>query len=219
MRVRIGEVSALLVAVTALLASGGASAAVRSATVHAAVSKTLGRSILVDSRGFTLYHRITEKKRSISCTGACRKSWPPLLVSSAKPVAGAGLKASELGTIRRPDGGVQVTYYGYALYRYSGDTRAGETNGQGAQDVWYALTPAGTVTKATPKTPSTTTPKTSKGGTPTTTTPAPSGTTTVDTTGCAPGQSVAQGPDGGPNGPSDDDDDNTGGPDDGDGCL
>ena len=221
-RARIGEASLLLAVIVVLAAVGGASAASRAGTVHAATSTTLGTNILVDSRGFTLYHRTTEKKGSVNCIGTCRKSWPPLLVSSATPVAGAGLSAAKLGTIKRPDGGVQVTYNGYALYRYTGDKKAGQTNGQGAEGVWYALTPAGVITKAAPKPRSTSPSGTSSRSNPTgpkTTPTAPTGTTTVDSTGCPPGQTVAQGAEGGPNGTSDDDDDNAGGPDDGDGCL
>ena len=41
------------------------------------------------------------------------------------------MSAAKLGTIKRPDGGVQVTYNGYALYHYSGDKAAGKTNGRG----------------------------------------------------------------------------------------
>src|SRR5262249_30742976 len=67
---------------------------------------------------------------------------------STKPVAGPGLIASKLGTIKRPDGGVQITYNGLALYRYAGDKKAGQTNGQGVEGSWYAVTSAGKITKA-----------------------------------------------------------------------
>jgi predicted lipoprotein with Yx(FWY)xxD motif len=120
-------------------------------TVKAATDGALGVKIVVDSGGFTLYHLTSEKKGSITCTGACRQIWPPMLVvGKAKPVAGAGLIASKLGTIKRPDGGVQVTYNGLALYLYSADKKAGQVNGQGFEKTWYAVTPAGSVTKASP---------------------------------------------------------------------
>ena len=145
--------SSVLVLLAALAVAGGALAASTTATVNAASSTALGVPIIVDAHGFTLYHFTHEKKLNASCTGACRKLWPPLLVSgSSKPVAGTGLSAAKLGTIKRPDGGVQVTYNGFALYRFSGDKKAGQVNGQGLESSWYALTPAGTITKATAST-------------------------------------------------------------------
>ncbi len=70
-----------------------------------------------------------------------------LVAKSAKPVAGAGIKAGKLGTITRPDGTVQVTYNGFPLYRFAGDTKSGQVNGQGLESSWYALAPSGAVVK------------------------------------------------------------------------
>jgi predicted lipoprotein with Yx(FWY)xxD motif len=207
--------------VVSLACAGSVFAASSASTVKAATDGALGVKIVVDSGGFTLYHLTSEKKGAISCTGTCRKFWPPLLVAgSAKPVAGAGVTASKLGTIKRPDGGVQVTYNGYALYRYSADKKPGQANGQGVESTWYAITPAGTVTKATvKKAGATSTSTTTAGSTAPTTTPAapttttPSGNgTTAD--GCPQGQTIPQGA-----GAGDGDDDNNGGQSDGDGCL
>lgn len=227
MRARLGETLLLLVAFVVLVGAGAASAGSNEGTLHAATSGALGTKILVDSRGFTLYHRLSEKKGSVSCIGACRKAWPPLLVTSGKPVAGTGLIGAKLGTIKRPDGGVQVTYTGYSLYLSSADKKAGQTNGQGAKGEWYAITPAGAVTKVVPQkrsTTTTTTTSTSSGGgdpsgsPPSSGTPTTGGTTTVDSIGCPPGQVIFQGVAAGSNN-SDDDDDNEGGVDDGDGCV
>jgi len=44
-----------------------------------------------------------------------------------------------LGTITRPDGTLQVTFEGIPLYRYAGDTKAGDANGQGSAGVWYVI--------------------------------------------------------------------------------
>jgi predicted lipoprotein with Yx(FWY)xxD motif len=211
----------LLVVAIAVAAVTGLAGASSGGTVKVAVDQGLGVKILVDSRGFTLYHLTTEKKGSVTCTGACRKSWPPLLVAgSAKPTAGAGLSASKLGTIRRPDGGVEVTYAGYALHRYIGDTKAGRANGQGVDGVWYALTPSGAVTKAranTSPTSASTTPSkvpSSGGGTSTGTGTGGNGSAT-QANGCPAGQVIPQGTFAG-----DGDEDNTNGgdPEDGDGC-
>jgi len=102
------------------------------ATVVSARNSALGE-ILVSAGGRTLYRDSSETRSHISCTGACAVRWPPLLVSAqSKPVAGRGVDASLLGTVRRPDGRLQVTYRGLPLFSFSGDTNAGDARGQGA---------------------------------------------------------------------------------------
>jgi predicted lipoprotein with Yx(FWY)xxD motif len=117
-------------------------------TVKATLNSGLGSKVIVSSAGLTLYHYTDEKKGKIDCTGACAIAWPPLVVpAKAKPLAGPGLLASKLGTLKRPDGKMQVTYNGLALYRYAADKKAGQANGQGEGGAWYAVTAAGSVTK------------------------------------------------------------------------
>ena len=140
-----------LVTLTAVAAlAGGLSAApaathsaARTTTVKTAAS-SLGR-ILVDTQGRTLYLFEKDRRTRSSCTGACAAYWPPLL-SQSKGVAGHGAKQSLLGSIRRTNGTRQVTYAGHPLYRFAGDTRPGQTNGQNLHDFgagWYVLSPAG----------------------------------------------------------------------------
>ena len=138
----------LLVGAVGLAVALGAPAA-STVTINVATNSALGAKIVVNSKGLTLYHYVPEKKGKIVCTGACATDWPPLLVTgTAKPVAGTGLVAAKVGTIKRPDGHMQVTYNGLALYRYSDDKKAGQAKGQGEGGIWFAITPAGTVTKA-----------------------------------------------------------------------
>jgi predicted lipoprotein with Yx(FWY)xxD motif len=114
-----------------------------SATVDAA-SSSLG-SILVDSRGRTLYLWQADTGPRSTCSGACAAAWPPLLTNGA-PAAGSGVNASLLGTTRRSNGTEQVTYNHHPLYLFEGDTAPGQTNGQGSDGfgaLWYALSPAG----------------------------------------------------------------------------
>ena len=128
------------------LAAGGFSsslAAPRGARVGARSSK-IGR-IVVESKGRTLYLFEKDKHGRSTCYGACATYWPPL-ITHGKPVARAGAKQRLLGTTRRSNGSRQVTYAGHPVYRYIGDTRAGQTNGEGLDDFgagWDALTPAG----------------------------------------------------------------------------
>jgi predicted lipoprotein with Yx(FWY)xxD motif len=115
----------------------------RGPTVAVAGSK-LGR-ILVDGRGRTLYLFEKDKRGKSACAGQCAGYWPPL-IASGKPRATAGAKASLLGTTKRADGRLQVTYNHHPLYTFVKDTRKGQTNGEevdafGAE--WYAVSAAG----------------------------------------------------------------------------
>jgi len=111
---------------------------------------TLGK-VLVDARGRTLYLFEKDKRGKSACYGACATYWPPL-VSSAKPRAARGVRASLLGVARRTDGKRQVTYAGHPLYTFSLDTRAGQTSGQGLTDfggTWAAVAASGLPVKST----------------------------------------------------------------------
>jgi len=104
----------------------------------------LGR-VITDSRGRTLYLFEKDKRGRSSCSGICASYWPPLLTTE-KPVATGGAKRSLLGTIRRSDGTKQVTFAGHPLYRFSGDSKRGQTSGEGLTDFgasWYAVSPSG----------------------------------------------------------------------------
>ena len=120
--------SVALAAFCAAAAAAPSATGARSATVRVA-SSHLGK-ILVDSRGRSLYVLSSDPARKSTCFGACAQNWPPLR-ASRKPVVGKGLKDSRVGTIKRRDGKPQVTYRGHPLYRFVGDTKAGQTNGQG----------------------------------------------------------------------------------------
>jgi predicted lipoprotein with Yx(FWY)xxD motif len=101
--------------------------------------------ILVNAQGRTLYLFKKDSGGRSACTGECVKFWPPLR-ASGKPIAGHGVSASKLGTIRRSDGKPQVTYKGHPLYTFQQDTKAGQTNGQGLTAFgasWFTVSPAG----------------------------------------------------------------------------
>ena len=105
---------------------------------------SLGR-VIVDSKGRTLYLFEKDTSRRSACSGQCAQFWPPLLTRGA-PVARTGVKQSLLGKIRRADGTQQVTYAGHPLYLYVGDSKPGQTNGEGSQEFgagWDVLSPSG----------------------------------------------------------------------------
>ena len=137
-------IAALAAAVYLLVnAAAGHTAATKGALVGTETS-SLGR-ILVDSRGRTLYLFEKDKNGKSACSGSCATAWPPLL-TSGKPTATAGVKASLLGTTRRSDGRMQVTYNHHPLYTFVKDTKKGQTSGEnvdafGAE--WYATSAAG----------------------------------------------------------------------------
>lgn len=119
-------------------------------TVVTSASNSLGK-ILVASNGHTLYIFAKDTPPTSSCYGACATLWPPLL-TKGKPVASGGVSASHLGTTKRTDGTLQVTYYGHPLYTYVSDSAAGDTTGQALNlngGLWYVIGVDGTViTKA-----------------------------------------------------------------------
>jgi predicted lipoprotein with Yx(FWY)xxD motif len=111
---------------------------------------SLGR-ILANSSGHTLYLFKKDKNGKSACSGQCATFWPPL-IASGKPRAAAGAKASLLGTTKRADGRLQVTYNHHPLYTFAKDTKKGQTSGEGVNAFgaeWYAVSPAGaTVAKS-----------------------------------------------------------------------
>ncbi|MBQ1016724.1 hypothetical protein KBX71_02465 [Micromonospora sp. D93] len=100
---------------------------------------------VTDVTGFTLYRFAGDSAEppASKCTGECAKSWPPVLIQAGGRVFVDGMKTDDIGAIRRPDGGVQVTIGGWPAYRFAGDTVPGDLNGQGADDAWFAFAPDG----------------------------------------------------------------------------
>jgi len=138
----------LVLAVAALI---GALAARSTNDSHKqAVVKTRmvsGKTILVNRRGFTLYHLSVERKGHFICTNsACLTLWHPLVVK--KGVTPTGAKS--LSTIKRPDGRLQVAYKGGPLYTFAGDHKPGDMKGNGFKDVgtWRVVTVSGSSTPA-----------------------------------------------------------------------
>src|SRR6476620_3899268 len=135
--------SALVAAIAAALALAGGNGGTTGTVVKIANSP-LGR-ILVDSKGITLYDFPPDKGTTSVCYGACAALWPPL-TTHGKPIAGPGVRASLLGTTKRKDGKLEVTYNGHPLYYWVGDHKPGQTTGQALNQFggpWWVLTPAG----------------------------------------------------------------------------
>jgi predicted lipoprotein with Yx(FWY)xxD motif len=121
--------------------SGSGSTSSSGTLVNMGQNAALG-SFLVDSKNMTLYLYTKDSPNTSNCYDQCATYWPPLL-TTGDPAAGTGLTASMLGTTKRTDGTLQVTYNGWPLYYYVGDKVAGDTKGENVQGVWYVITPAG----------------------------------------------------------------------------
>jgi predicted lipoprotein with Yx(FWY)xxD motif len=102
-------------------------------------------TFLVDSSGRALYLFEADKGKTSTCNGACAAAWPPLTTDGA-PTAGAGVKANLLGTTKRDDGKMEVTYNGHPLYYFANDSAPGDIKGQGVDAFgaeWYVVSPEG----------------------------------------------------------------------------
>lgn len=153
---------ALLVVVLAalsLLAAGCGSSAAKGPAAGASSARGGGKvtvraqslpgvgTVLVTASGYALYMFAPDDHRTVTCTGACAGTWPPLrLPAGATIAAGHGVKASLLGSEPNPAGGRVVSYNGWPLYTYTGDVDAGQATGQ-AIDInggeWYVMRPSG----------------------------------------------------------------------------
>ncbi len=141
----------LLLVVLAVAASAGgiASAATHSSRSTVTVRPSRYGRILFDGRGFALYAFTRDPRGRSLCRGACATTWPPYLVK-ARPRAAAGVKASRLGTTRRADGRLQVTYGGRPLYYYIGDRSPGQVLCQNVREfggLWLVMRANGRVVR------------------------------------------------------------------------
>jgi len=149
-----------LLGLVGFLAAGSIAGTRSTSMTSASVSlhKTKLGLILVNARGRTLYLFRKDRNGKSTCSGSCARFWPPLL--NRKPTAGPGVKRSLLGTTRRSNGSLQVTYNKHPLYAYSLDKQAGQTKGEGTLVFgakWYAVSARGTAVVKTPTTTTTTT--------------------------------------------------------------
>lgn len=113
-------------------------------TVDAKHSK-LGTILAAGPKKLTVYLFEKDKGTTSACEGQCASAWPPVTTAGA-PVAAAGALSADLGTTKRPDGTMQVTYKGHPLYFFEEDKDSGDAYGQGSKAFgagWYVLKPNG----------------------------------------------------------------------------
>jgi predicted lipoprotein with Yx(FWY)xxD motif len=98
------------------------------------VATTDKGNVLAGPTGHLLYTYDPDTSRKSFCLEQCAAAWPPLV---GRPSAGAGVRASELGTITRPDGTTQVTYDGQPLYYFANDRDDRDARGDDLGGVWH----------------------------------------------------------------------------------
>jgi predicted lipoprotein with Yx(FWY)xxD motif len=147
----IAAVMALFVT-TGIAATGSAKISAKRAALPVRVStRKLPKvgTVLVNSKGLTLYMFVPDKRTKVTCVGTCAVVWPPLkLPRGTRPVAAGLARASLLASDPDPAGGRVVTYSRWPLYTYVADTKPGVARGQARNlngGLWYVLSPAGTV--------------------------------------------------------------------------
>src|SRR5262249_46020464 len=110
---------ALLTVAAALTGLGSVHAATGSAARLTVRPSEYGKTLFGPS-GKVVYVFGADRGHVSRCYGVCAAAWPPVLTSGA-PLAGGGVEARLLGTTKRRDGTLQVTYNGHPLYYYSAD--------------------------------------------------------------------------------------------------
>jgi len=127
--------------------SGGSGSAAAYTVATATVS---GTAVLVNGDGRTFYLLTSEQGGKLTCTddNGCTKVWPDTELPSGKTagIAGTGVQASLLSTVKSTDGKLYLTYNTFPLYTFTGDTKTGTAAGQGITSfggTWSAITPVG----------------------------------------------------------------------------
>ena len=148
---RLTSLAGLVVGV-ALFASACSSAA---ATPGAPTALTIGSTsdttmgaYLTGQNGMTLYVLTKDTPDTSTCTGTCATKWPPVAVSSGATITGPTGATGTFATITRADGMIQVVYNHMPVYYYSGDSKAGDTTGQGTLGIWFVAPLSGSLATA-----------------------------------------------------------------------
>jgi predicted lipoprotein with Yx(FWY)xxD motif len=114
-------------------------------TVLTANSTARLGTVVIDGAGWTLYRFDGDSAEppTATCVDACAAAWPPVLAEPGSPLQVEGVEEAAVGTVTRPDGGVQITLGGRPLYRFAAETAPGGTAGHGVDGAWFAVTPEG----------------------------------------------------------------------------
>ncbi len=120
-----------------------ATAAMAESSLSVATDPKLG-SIVVGNNGMTVYVFLKDGPDTINCNAACLAKWPPV-TTMGNPTLGTGIDASLIGSATLSDGTKVVTYNHMPLYYWSKDQKPGDITGLGIGNVWYLVSPQGTL--------------------------------------------------------------------------
>jgi predicted lipoprotein with Yx(FWY)xxD motif len=137
--------AAAFVLVAATITACGSSEAMTTApATKVVVGRSQFGSMLFNGKRQAIYVFSADSRRKSNCYGDCARAWPPVY-TSGKPRAGGGVHTSLLGTARRKDGRLQVTYAGRPLYYYAdegpGQVLCHDVNLNGG--IWKVVAPNG----------------------------------------------------------------------------
>ena len=138
-----------LSALTVLALAAGPSAAGPQPRPELTVHGSPYGRIVFDGRGFALYAFTRDTASRSSCTGACARAWPPYVVTGRQRLA-RGVDAQRLGTVRRADGRLQLTFAGKPLYYYVGDHDPLQVLCQNVREfggLWLVVKPTGALVR------------------------------------------------------------------------
>jgi predicted lipoprotein with Yx(FWY)xxD motif len=137
-----------LLAVVAVLAVAGTAQAAPKPTITAAKSRY--GTVLFDGKGRVLYGFTHDKRgKPSTCYGACAAAWPVYFKPGVLR-AGKGVKPKLVGTVKRKNGRLQVTYNGWPLYHYVGDRSPGAIGCQNVSEfggLWLVVRPNGSLVR------------------------------------------------------------------------
>jgi predicted lipoprotein with Yx(FWY)xxD motif len=121
--------------------SGGTTPSSSAAIIKTTSATVNGQSvtILTNAQGMTLYYLKPDTATTSNCAGTCASNWPPLVFTSSGSPPSANALPGTLSVVTDANG-QQVEYNGHMLYRFSGDTAPGQTNGEGIKGVWFVAT-------------------------------------------------------------------------------
>jgi len=113
-------------------------------TLSVADNASLGKKIIVDAAGKTVYLYVPDgSSRTSTVDPSIKKTWPPVRPPGAGQTVSADLDNAHLQVYMQPDGTSQLSYNGHLLYYFANDEAAGDAKGNGIGSVWFALGPDG----------------------------------------------------------------------------
>lgn len=97
------------------------------------------QTVLANSQGLTLYYFTADTPTRSNCTGACAKTWLPLIGKA--PTKDPAILFGTVGAVHTVHG-TQVAFNGHLLYTFTGDKAPGQATGNGRAGKWFAASPA-----------------------------------------------------------------------------